>query len=207
MIDQDSVDEGWRQIRAGHALLTWSKLVHWDRHRNAFRPAAEDDFESADGHRTVHPEYGRLISWLVFSTGAEYLAKGVCMVNGLKVTLEKKAGHVKIPYRGEDLGVWVAGVLRQDKSFREDGLISFTLGTLPLAQVLQPGPDRDLALAAFKLLASSIGNRDSHRYTESVRAFHFHVVPSLLVPGLNAILRCVDQSRLGRLSSRHRHPA
>lgn len=188
------LDEGWRQVQAGLTLMLWSTLASWDSDSLLLVAANETDFESSEGHQTVHPEIGRLICWLAFSTGAEYLVKGMCFVKGLD--LAKDTQVVRVPSWGEDLATWVRCVNANDPSSREKDVQFGTLGRLPLGAALKGLPERDLVLAAVKLLASTIRNRDAHRYTKNVRAFHFHVLAKVLVPAFNAILASIDQTEL-----------
>jgi hypothetical protein len=194
MDQEEQIEEGWRQVKAGLALVQWSKLTRWDADRLVLVAADVDSFESEEGHRHVHKTFGRLICWIAFSTGAEYLAKGACFLRGQD--LSKRSPVVRIPSPGEDLNVWVQAVNRKAASVQETSIHFGTLGKLPLNSILQGAPDRALVLAAFKLLTKTVRNRDAHRYTENVRAFHFHVVGALFVPALNAILRCLDQAEL-----------
>ena len=75
-----SPHEGWQQIRAGVALIQWSKLASWDGEKARFEPSSQDEFEAWAGK--IHQDFGRLICWIAFSVGSEYLIKGVCLVKG-----------------------------------------------------------------------------------------------------------------------------
>ena len=50
------------------------------------------------------PVFGRLICWINFSAGAEFLAKGVCLLNGIDV----RQSHSVPSNPAGDLAVWVA---------------------------------------------------------------------------------------------------
>ena len=54
-------------------------LFIWNPSDRSFEPADERWFERRAGR--VHHEYGRLMCWITFSTGAEFFAKGVCLLN------------------------------------------------------------------------------------------------------------------------------
>ncbi len=200
-MNDSSPDEGWRQIRAGVALVNWSKLVHWDRQTLSFTSVQEDAFESATGHRRVHRKYGRLICWITFAVGAEYICKGVCLLKGRDVVTPTEV--IRLPYKDEDLQEWIRLVNSDSSAIRQASTKSVTLGKLPVGDVLDQGFNRDLVIAGVKLLASTIRNRDAHWYAENVRAFHFHAVQSLFVPAVNILLASLDQAELrGCLSGR-----
>lgn len=79
---QQVIQDGWNQIRAGLELIVWSKLAHWNAPCLTLEVADGAQFESADGWPMIHPEFGRLICWITFSAGSEYVIKGVFMVHG-----------------------------------------------------------------------------------------------------------------------------
>lgn len=186
--------EGWQQIRAGVTLILWSRLAFWNEQSLAFVAAKEAEFESATGHKGVHEELGRLICWIAFSVGSEYLAKGACLLNGYD--LSKDAKVTRPPSLGENIEDWIALVIADKPAVNEHDLSFGTLGNLPLQKIIKADRERNLVLASYKFLASSIRNRDAHRYTRDVRAFHFHVVERLFIPAFNILLRSLDQSEL-----------
>ena len=188
------VEEGWQQIRAGVALIIWSRLASWDARRLVLIPVGENAFESAAGHRTVHEEFGRLLCWIAFGVGGEYLAKGACLVKGLDLSCD--VTPIRIPALADDFEEWARRVNANDPSIRESATGFGTLGKVPVDKILNPGPERDLAFASIKLLASTIRNRDAHRYVRGVRSFHFHAVEKLFVPAFNTLVASLDQSEL-----------
>jgi|ERR1035438_3393323 hypothetical protein len=188
------IEEGWRQIEAGVALIVWSRLAFWDPQNLSLVASKESDFESRAGHKEVHGQFGRLICWIEFGVGAEYLAKGVCILRGCDLTGQTKC--IRLPQLGEDIDNWIQLVNENDQSIHESELSFGTLAKLPLGQILKPGQERDLVLASIKLLASTIRNRDAHRYAQNVRTFHFHLVKSLFVPAFNILLASLDKGEL-----------
>ncbi len=74
----NSQSEGQKQIQAGINLICWSKLARWGGESKKFVTLPEEEFECFA--KSVNSDYGRLICWVTFSVGAEYLAKGVCLV-------------------------------------------------------------------------------------------------------------------------------
>lgn len=194
-------DEGWRQIRAGVALIIWSRLVEWNADSLTFASVDKVSFESS--HAQVHHEFGRLICWIAFGVGSEYLVKGACLLNGRDLRRDAGAKVIRLPSFGEDIEEWIRLVNTNDPRVHERDVSSGTLGTLPVGQILKPGRERDLVLASIKLLASTIRNRDAHRYAQNVRGFHFHVVESLFVPAFNTLLASLDQAKLRAHLSDH----
>lgn len=191
------MEEGWRQIRAGLALIDWSKLASWDNQTLSLVAAKENDgFESAAGR--VHRKYGRLICWIAFGIGGEYLVRGAFMLKGHDPVRPKKIDVFQPPEEGGEIVDWVQRVNAKDPSVLESAAeSSMRIGSdLPWKKILTPGSDLDLVSASVKLLAGKIRNRDAHHYAENVRAFHFHVVESLFVPAFNIILKAVDQGEL-----------
>lgn len=187
-------DDPWAQIRAGVALICWSRLARWDSEALAFVPATKENFESADGHAVVHKEFGRLLCWLSFAVGAEYLAKGVCLFKGLLHFKSKKV--VRPPTHGEEMQQWAEKVLQKNPTAFETTIYLGTLNDLPLDKVADPGPAHDLLVASFELLRSAIRNRDAHHYTKNTRTFNFPAVEAAILPSLNLLLATVDQERL-----------
>lgn len=192
----DKVGEGWRQTLAGIAMVNWSRLARWDAQTLSFTAARYNDFESSSGHQKVHPKYGRLICWLTFAVGAEYLCKGAGLLKGRDYL--KPQSVIRPPGSDEDLGEWTKRVNANEDSVRQPELKSLTLGVVDPGDLLEPGPDRELVSASVRLLASTIRNRDAHRYAENVRTFHFHTVEALFVPTLNFLLATVDATELQR---------
>jgi len=188
-LDQNMFEEGLRQIQSGVALITWSRLASWDSQSLTLIPAQESDFESH--HRQVHSEFGRLLCWIAFGVGGEYLAKGACILSG---HLRPGPGdHIRLPSPGEDVESWVELVNKNDSTIRESELHFTTLGKLPVGKIPKLKQEQEFVTASIKLLASTIRNRDAHRYTRNVRAFHFHVVGSLFVPAFNILLASLSE--------------
>jgi len=189
-------DEGWQQVRSGLTLIVWSKLASWDPQNLTLVAANEANFESSTGHKEIHRTFGRLICWIAFSVGAEYLSRGAVMLKGRSTTQASPNRILRLPSRDEDIADWIKRVNSCDPSVCEAAISFKTLGKLHPEQILPPGSERDLVSASIKLLASAIRNRDAHRYAKDVRAFHFHVVGSLFVPALNILLASLNQGEL-----------
>jgi len=193
------IEEGWGQIEAGVALIVWSRLASWDGQNLQLVALEETDFESRAGHKEVHGTFGRLICWIAFGVGAEYLAKGALILNGCKPNAPAKS--IRLPQPGEDIENWMRLVNENDPSIRVSELGFGTLGNCHVEKILSPGRERDFVSASMKLLAGTIRNRDAHRYAQNVRTSHFDLVRSLFVPAFNILLKSLDKAELrARLS-------
>ncbi len=188
----DTFDQGWDQVRAGLVLIQWSQLAHLDHQGGKLIATSQSDFEAAAVQR--HGEFGRVISWIVFAVGNEYVFKGACLVRQLGIEKPKKV--LRAPNSAEDIDSWVQHALAKDPSALETVTASGTLGELPIDKLVEGLPDRELIKAAFELLRQSIRNRDAHQYVRNVRAAHFSAVARLFVPALNALFHHLDQNEL-----------
>jgi hypothetical protein len=188
-------DDGRLQVTAGASLLEKSRLVEWDSQTARFNPIQNGRFEQAWRH-DVDPNFGRLICWIMFSTGAEFLAKGVCLVRGVELRKEKK-----VPcYPSGPIQDWAC-------KFNKDGYSTDTMtttffGTLsaltgkgshaPLSRlctkVCATNDEKELLIAAYDLLRKTIRNRDAHAYVPNVRGFHHSVVADVFCPCFNALV-------------------
>jgi hypothetical protein len=122
------IEEGLRQIEAGVNLVIWSKLAFWDAKNLSLVASKESNFESRAGHKEVHGQFGRLICWIAFGAGAEYLIKGVCLLNGCDLNKTSKCTRPSQP--GEDIDNWVRLVNNNDPSMLESDIYFGTLAKL-----------------------------------------------------------------------------
>jgi hypothetical protein len=80
---KDALIDGRLQVLAAVALLEHSRLVRWIPEANKFIPVTMEKFEIS-WRRDVDPIFGRLICWIAFSAGAEFLAKEHALSRGLR---------------------------------------------------------------------------------------------------------------------------
>jgi len=196
--------DAWRQIQAGVALINQSRLASWDPQTLRFSAANEQTFEA--GHVHVDPKYGRLICWLVFAVGVEYLCRGVCAFKGLPVHDEKPKNVIRTPKPGEDLETWTE--LVNQGMYGAPDVQDLTATTKNFMQVVEQvgqikelGVDIQRTKASLRFLASTIRNRDAHQYVQNVRGSSFLAVPELLVPSLNRLLEVVDPCTLSECAA------
>ena len=62
------------QILAGVSLLHASRLIRWSDEDLRFEPLDRDTFEST-AFSDLDPYFGRLMRWMLFASGAEFLGK------------------------------------------------------------------------------------------------------------------------------------
>ena len=141
--------------------------------------------------------FGRLICWINFSAGAEFLAKGVCLLRGIEIRNCKKVPA----YPSGDFATWASQY--RFKAPGTDPVTDFgTLGDLlngPVKElcdaVKAPAKDQELVLAAYELLCRSIRNRDAHAYVPNVRDSHFSLVNGLFTKCLNLLVSWIPYDK------------
>ena len=199
--------DGRLQVTSAISLLEFSRLVKWDQNSAQFTPEDRGTFESS-WRNNVSPVFGRLICWINFSAGAEFLAKGVCLLNGIDVRrvcsipanptsnlTEWVNEYFKNPNGNEkttnfgDLGAFVS---LKDKNNNGKFLKK-------LCETRRANPqDEKFLLVAYDFLRQTIRNRDAHAYIPNVRNANFDLVPKLFVNSFNLLLTWIPdgQSKL-----------
>lgn len=194
------------QITAGAALLHQSKLLEWT--KDGFIVVDPDAFEYSARH-DVDRAYGRLICWLTFSAGAEYLAKGLCLAYSISSFL----GYKPVPIiPTHDVDSWLAqtdgcapGLTPTEAHLNFGTFGSITNGNPSplqrLATHCAPNDDGNqrLVIGAFRLLGSSIRNRDSHAHVPNVRLAHFDLVRTLFLPAITLLVDWIPDGGPSRL--------
>lgn len=125
------------------------------------------------GEKEVDPIVGRLICWITFSAGAEYLAKGVCLLRGVDIRKLKNDGTT-------DFGTL--------KNLHQTWLKKLC------AAIHASETDRDRVTACYEHLAS-IRNRDAHGYVPNIRDSHFDDVRNRFVPCFNLLMMWLPMGR------------
>lgn len=191
---REAAKDGRLQVTAAASLLENSRLVVWQQDQARFVATSQHNFESS-WRRDVDPVFGRLICWINFAAGAEFLAKGVCLTRGIEVREEQQ-----VPvYPNGDLTTWA-------RRFRENGecdgtfaatdfgmLGALTQGNTPAlerlcAVVKATTEQQDIVIAGYDLLRRTIRNRDAHAYVPNVRDSHFLLVPKLFAKCFNVLV-------------------
>ena len=186
------------QLSAALALLECSRLLEWNRRRAIFTPVPREAFEFS-WRKDVHPTFGRLICWMNFSAGAELFAKAMCLAHGFEIRTSRNVPSFP---QESDLAQWAETFIKTPKKPESVEVTNFgTLGTLLLPRKLGVPPvlqqlcdkakatpsQRDLVLASYELLRSTIRNRDAHAYVPNVRDQHFFLVPGLFATCFNLL--------------------
>jgi hypothetical protein len=168
-----------------------------------FASVPREDFE-ATWRREVHPVFGRLICWILFSAGAELLAKGACLARGV----DFRAAHEVPIHPPEPSDIWAQNFLQNSQHAGVVTVPHFgTLGDLVygkrkpkevaalirLCSVAKASqPERQRLLAAYGFLMKSIRNRDAHAYIPNVRDQDFNLVPELFTSAFNLLVSWLD---------------
>ncbi len=170
-------DLGWQNLRAGISLVNWSKLAIWD--SDTLKLIANEDKSLAtyEGFKDVHNEYGRLICWITFSVGAEYLIKGFLIV------LKDEKGLIIPDKKGKPMA---------DHEILGAGM-RFLVNSIE-KHIVQNSECNRLKTCLTDLL--KLRNRDVHNYKKDVRGSNLNLVKSKFMPAFNLMLASLDQSEL-----------
>ena len=194
-------------FEASKALLRKSGLSCWSEQTVAFAPTYQGkndcEFEKFCKSK-FHPKFGRYIAWLLFSVGAENLAKAACVCNevvrGKEITLNYPRYTDSIP-----VTEWVKMVIDGDCS---DGsliratkhyyqtLDKYWQGYLPRLckkQEICSKKTRHLK-ASYKYLTEVIRNRDAHTYIADERRRDFPAVEPIFVPAFNILVETMRKN-------------
>jgi hypothetical protein len=187
---RDAKDEGKEQVDAGLNLLVRSHLVSWDRDLKRLKTVDEEAFEFVSTE--LHSRYGRMIHWMLFSAGAEFLAKGACLARCIEVREVKKVPDDPI----EPLTTWRDNFL--SNSHAKVCVTNFgTLRDLTkdqgrldrLCDAMSATRDqRRVLISGYKFLQNSVRNRDAHAYIPKVRGRQFPLVDKLFIESFNLLL-------------------
>lgn len=188
-------DDGRLQVTAAASLLEKSRLVEWDSKSAHFIPLSREKFEQS-WQQDIDPVFGRLICWIMFSAGAEFLAKGACLVRGVEIRTEKKVPR----YPSGAIQDWASKFNKDWHS--TDTMTTTFFGTLkdlttnkaseaPLSrlctEVCATYEQKALLLASYDLLRRTIRNRDAHAYVANVRDLHHSLVPEIFCQCFNLL--------------------
>ncbi len=173
-------------LNAGRAMLEHSGLVEWNGEAFvATHPGNDDSCFEKYARCTFDPDYGRYICWVLFSVGAENLAKAACVCNQV---VSKRVSSLGYPKYEDGMPVmdWVENVLNESMSASDLPAEKYDYRTLDqywkstnsrtaYLECLcdkhgHVGPDdRKLLIASYKYLTQAIRNRDAHTYVPEQR--------------------------------------
>ena len=146
--------DGLDHLEAARALLTRSCLVTIN--ENLIEARSQDEFE-ADHPKKMDPEYGRLMCWILFAVGSEYLIKGVLMATS--GGWRKPVFGGKFDYK--DLGDAIREVKKLKRTFAKQGGSAVDVGQF------------------LKETLEDIRNRDVHYYAPDKRKPDHSKVPDI----------------------------
>lgn len=189
-----------KQIGAGITLIVKSGLMEFDRGTCLFGILPENEFEFRASE--LDPNFGRLMYWIWFSTGAEYLLKGFLILqdpsflrSAMKFETPPKPGQAGTAQSAS----WAQSVIDNSapKASQNDfGTMGKAVGlarklATPLDRGVVPAQTAALkAEAAYIFLANAIRNRDSHAYVPDVRKDHHHM-NEIFAPAFNVLIAAV----------------
>ena len=158
---------------AAKALMGKSRLVLYQ--GGSFHACTnESAFEKYVGEK-LDPQYGRYMAWLLFSVGAENLAKAACVCAG--VVRESPTGHYGT----------MGACLRRVKGRLEGHLVR-------LARETSLTGDDNKKLTDGYLELIKIRNRDVHSYVYGVRQLHFAFAEANFVPAFNVLVGTMQRN-------------
>jgi len=189
--------EAKRQIAAGIVLIKQSGLLELFQESN-FSPKTISDFE--DFATEIHPKFGRVRCWILFSTGVEYLCKGYLISkNSLAVSSKEK---YKLARETDIDETWVrdvvdrrSSVLTQIDTYGTLGEVAQKIGNVLKNYSDVDENDADKVRSILHMLTDAIRNRDAHAYVENVRKEHH----GLVVPvceAINIVMAAIDSHLL-----------
>ena len=207
-------------LNASRALLKRSGLVNWTGEAFVATHQGNDDscFENY-AKNTFDPDYGRYICWVLFSVGAENLAKAACVCNGVVSQKVSSLGYPKYDDAKPVMG-WVEKVLNESMSASDLPAEKYYYGNLEkywkptkhrkahldaLCDKRDVVPnDRKLLIASYKYLTQAIRNRDAHTYVPEQRQKNYPAVQPIFVPSFNTLvctMKCNGHPGLGEAST------
>ena len=150
-------------FRASKAVFYRSGLIHYC--GQYFVPSYDEAGFDAYWKRTFDPKFGRYMAWVLFSVGAENLAKAACVCNGLteesdNTTLDRF-------------------LKPKDKVY---------LGKLNVC-----GDDQKLLISGYKSL-KKVRDRELHSYRENKRSEKYPSIKEHYLPAFNILLGAMERT-------------
>ena len=197
-------------LNASRSLLKHSGLVDWTGEAFVATHQGNDDscFEKY-ARCTFDPDYGRYICWVLFSVGAENLAKAARVCNHV---VSKRVSSLGYPKYEDAMPVmdWVKKVLNESMSASDSPAKKYDYRPLEkywkstqrhtaflkslCSKHSVSSNDRDLLIAGYKYLTQAIRNRDAHTYVPEQRQKNYPAVQPIFVPSFNVLLRTMEKN-------------
>ena len=151
-----------------------------------------------------HSKFGRYMAWVLFSVGAENLAKAACVCNKV---VRGKTTSLEYPRYTELIPVdeWVDSVINKNRSHEDEDratkhdyqpLEKYWKSHLPeLCRRRKVCHEESRRLiAGYKYLAQAIRNRDAHTYIADQRRKDFPAVEPVFVPAFNILVQAMERN-------------
>lgn len=207
--------DGRLQITAGLCLLEKSRLVTWSQEKTCFMPVSRVVFETS-WQKEIDPVFGRFICWILFSSGAELFAKGLCLVN--QVEIRNRQYVRSYPSNDYDINLWIKThadaiknkgqvpgnkypvahyrsldyLIRGRRSPKSKDSVDIETPFSKLFRKVNASEDEEnLILASYDLLRETIRNRDAHAYVPDVRDAHINLVSELYTDCFNIFIKWI----------------
>lgn len=206
---RSKTDDGLLQFLAGIGLVNCSGVLRWSEAINMFECPPDAEYKTFWETR-FDPVFGRVASWNMFSTGAEFLLKGLFLSYDLLNRRTKGVRNYPTLTQPSAVKIWAEnykanshdtfevpqyGTLAQ--LIPDKGAQLFKILDLkrPAGQKPEFKAECDIVFAAYDLLRDTIRNRDAHAYVPNVRSAHQPLRQAVLLPALNAIAKWMPQDR------------
>lgn len=200
------------QILAGVSLLHSSRLIRWSDEHLRFEPTDHETFE-ATAFSDLDPCFGRLMRWMLFASGAEFIGKGLCLAHGIDLRTAQRVPNY--PLTPHDVADWL-GAVSEDRwkttsipvtHFGQLGQLTKGKGDATahferlVKKTKASGDEKRLLFASYRLLTMTIRNRDAHAYVPNVRDSHFWIVQDVFMPALNLLVKWIPNGGGKRLGA------
>ena len=168
---------GWQNVHAGLNLIVWSKLALWDTDNLKLIAKEDENLKTYNGYKDIHLKYGRLICWIAFGIGSEYLIKGVCLL------LKNEKGLI---------------INIKNKQLDNSDILHLSMAQLAhiIYQFIGDSVESVQIKKSLINLAKSIRNRDVHSYEKDVRGSNYLSVKKIFIPLLNIMLKKLNEAEL-----------
>jgi len=199
---------GDKLFNASKELFKNSGLVIWNEEQEQFlaRNSGDDREFEKYAIEKFGQGFGRYNCWVMFSVGAENLAKAACVCNEIDELHLVDPKNLGYPIYSTEMNKpdWVQKVLKpQQGQYGDREARKYDYGTLGkywskhlnvLCEKCEVDPKKaSLLKACYKYFTEVIRNRDAHTYIENVRRDDFPAVEAIFVPAFNVLVKTLDE--------------
>ncbi|MCY0387913.1 hypothetical protein OVY01_11835 [Robbsia sp. Bb-Pol-6] len=207
-------EDGFLQVLAGISLIETSGVLTWNDVANTFDCMNDEHFDGFWRAR-FGPVFGRTCAWNMFSTGAEFLLKGLMLSFNRPIRTAKKARSYPsnltksgieqwaADYKDEEPDVWVGNYKTMGDFFHMppksepahvfidtiEAVFEILRGRAAPDALERLESDRLLVFAAYDLLRGAIRNRDAHAYVPNARQAHNNLRQAVFLPTMQCLIK------------------